>query len=230
MLTACGVSDIGPVRKTNEDGFAADEELQLFVVADGMGGHLAGEVASSLAVETIAGFIRRSEEDGDCSWPYGIEPDLSFCGNRLRTAIHLANRRVFRAAEKYDEYTGMGTTVVCALDLGKPPHGRPRRRQPPVPVADGTLTQLTIDDTWAATVSRGPQPRHRSAANASDAPRADQRARRARQAEVHLQEHELQRRRDAPALLGRLHNVVDDDELSRAAERRRSAGRDLARG
>ena len=105
MFSAFGVSDAGPVRKTNEDRFAADERLQLMVVADGMGGHLAGDVASSLAVDTITGFVRRSEEEGECSWPYGIDPDLSFCSNRLRTAIHLANRRVFRAAEKYDDYT-----------------------------------------------------------------------------------------------------------------------------
>jgi serine/threonine protein phosphatase PrpC len=83
-----------------------------------MGGHAAGEIASSLAVETITGFIRRTEEDADCSWPYGVEPALSFASNRLRTAIHLANRRVFRAAERHDEYTGMGTTIVGAFISG----------------------------------------------------------------------------------------------------------------
>jgi PPM family protein phosphatase len=70
------------------------------------------------AVETITGFIRRTEEDADCSWPYGVEPALSFASNRLRTAIHLANRRVFRAAERHDEYTGMGTTIVGAFISG----------------------------------------------------------------------------------------------------------------
>src|SRR4026209_3065484 len=94
VLSAYGATDIGPVRKTNEDNFASDEGLQLFVVADGMGGHSAGEAASSLAVETIVGFIRRSGADGDgeFSWPYGIDPALTFGSNRLRTAIYLANR------------------------------------------------------------------------------------------------------------------------------------------
>jgi PPM family protein phosphatase len=63
VLEAHGQSDTGPVRKSNQDRFISDTALHLFIVADGMGGHSAGEVASSLAVETITGFIRRTEED-----------------------------------------------------------------------------------------------------------------------------------------------------------------------
>jgi protein phosphatase len=121
-----------------------------------MGGHAAGEVASSLAVETIVGFIRGTEEDGELSWPYGIEPELSFSGNRLRTASHLANRRVFRVAERHDEYTGMGTTVVSALIAGRRlavAHAGDSRLYL---YAGGHLTQLTRDDTWAATVLAPP--------------------------------------------------------------------------
>ena len=106
MIEAFGVSDAGPVRSSNEDRFLADDELALGVVADGMGGHAAGEVASRLAVEAIENFIRRSQEPGDFSWPCGIDSTLSFAGNRLRTAIHLANRRVFRAAEGHDDRRG----------------------------------------------------------------------------------------------------------------------------
>jgi hypothetical protein len=98
VLSAYGATDIGPVRKTNEDNFASDEGLQLFVVADGMGGHSAGEVASSLAVETIVGFIRRSESEGDgeFSWPYGVDP-LSL--RATGPDGHLLNRRVFARRE-----------------------------------------------------------------------------------------------------------------------------------
>src|SRR5262245_3772513 len=115
MVHACGLSNPGLVRKTNEDSFISDLELRLFVVADGMGGHSAGEVASRLAIEAIDGFMRRSHGDTEFSWPYGVDPNLSYDGNRLKTAIHLANRRVFRAAETHDDYTGMGTTVVGAV-------------------------------------------------------------------------------------------------------------------
>jgi protein phosphatase len=124
----------------------------LFAVADGMGGHEAGEVASRLAIEAISGFIRRSAADTDFSWPYGLDGNLSYDGNRLRTAIHLANRRIFRAAESNDDYSGMGTTIVGLLANGT--------RVAIANVGDsrlyllrrGKLEQLTQDDSWAATI------------------------------------------------------------------------------
>jgi PPM family protein phosphatase len=213
VLTACGVSDIGPARKTNEDSFAADEHLQLLVVADGMGGHLAGEVASSLAVETIAGFVRRSKEDGECSWPYGIDPELSFCSNRLRTAVHLANRRVFRAAEKYDEYTGMGTTVVCALISGNHlavGHAGDSRLYL---FANGALTQLTTDDTWEATVL-AEQPGSTSTPQARSMRHVLTNVLGAREhADVHLHEYELRGGETILLCSDGLHNALTDQEL-----------------
>jgi protein phosphatase len=152
---AFGVSDKGRVRKGNEDAFASVDDLQLFIVADGMGGHNAGEVASQLAIEAIVGFVRRSSEGSEFSWPYGIDPNLSYDGNRLRTAIYLANRRVFRAAEANDDYTGMGTTVVCALISGDKldklivGHVGDSRLYMKT---DTGLQQLTRDDSWAATI------------------------------------------------------------------------------
>jgi PPM family protein phosphatase len=140
------------VRRTNEDALFIDEALGLLIVADGMGGHAAGEVASRLAVEAVAGFIRRTSEDHEHSWPYGIDSTLSFNANRLRTAVHLANRRVFREAENHDDYTGMGTTIVAALvadDALSIAHVGDSRMYHAV---DGHLVQLTRDDSWAATV------------------------------------------------------------------------------
>lgn len=152
MSHAFGVSDKGRVRKGNEDAFASVDELQLFIVADGMGGHNAGEVASQLAIEAIVGFVRRTSDGSEFSWPYGIDPNLSFDGNRLRTAIYLANRRVFRAAEANDDYTGMGTTVVCALVAGaRLIVGHVGDSRLYVKDAAG-LRQQTRDDSWAATI------------------------------------------------------------------------------
>jgi hypothetical protein len=129
-----------------------DEALGLLIVADGMGGHAAGEVASRLAVEAVTSFIRRTSEDQEHSWPYGIDSDLSFNANRLRTAVHLANRRVFREAENHDDYTGMGTTIVAALvangTMSIAHVGDSRMYL----AGNGQLVQLTRDDSWAATV------------------------------------------------------------------------------
>jgi serine/threonine protein phosphatase PrpC len=150
MIQAFAATDAGPVRKNNEDSCAVEDDLQVYVVADGMGGHSAGEVASRLAVEALVSFMRRSHEDPDVTWPYGLDRDLSFHANRLRTAINLANRRIFRAAESHDDYTGMGTTIVSALIAdGRLVVGHVGDSR--LYLWNGTaLAQLTRDDTWAA--------------------------------------------------------------------------------
>jgi protein phosphatase len=150
MLRAHGISDPGTTRKINEDALFSDEALGLFIVADGMGGHAAGEVASRLAIEAIEGFIRRSHTDRDFSWPYGIDASLGYDGNRLRTAIGLANRRVFRAAESHDDYTGMGSTVVAALVAGRRLSIGSVGDSRLYLWSDSTLTPLTEDDSWVA--------------------------------------------------------------------------------
>ena len=155
MFTAHGASHPGNVRKINEDSWRIDPDLGVFLVADGMGGHNAGEVASEMAVDTILSFLRRTYEGDDVTWPYGIDPRLSFEGNRIMTAIRLGNRRVFKSAESRDEFTGMGTTVVAALIDGD--------RLVFAGVGDsrlyassgGEFVQLTTDDSWVATLRKG---------------------------------------------------------------------------
>jgi protein phosphatase len=152
MLTAFGVTHAGRVRKTNEDSLFWDERHGVFLVADGMGGHNAGETASRLAVDTITHFLKRSRSGDDFTWPYGINPTLSFHANRLVTAIKLANRRVFKTGESRDEYMGLGTTVVVALvedgELTYAGVGDSRIYR----VLDGTLSQMTKDDSWVETL------------------------------------------------------------------------------
>jgi protein phosphatase len=85
------------------------------VVADGMGGHNAGEVASALAVETIAGFFRESRADAEFTWPYKGDPDRPEDQNRLVAAVKLANLRIYEAQAADARKKGMGTTVVAIL-------------------------------------------------------------------------------------------------------------------
>ena len=150
-LTVGSRTDVGP-RKMNQDHFGWWPEIGLFVVADGMGGHNAGEVASHMAVETIHGFIQESAVTSDITWPFGIEVNNSIDLNRLTTAIRLANRRIYSEGSKSPELSGMGTTVVAALVAGD--------RIIIASVGDsriyrfrqGALEQLTKDDTWLASV------------------------------------------------------------------------------
>jgi PPM family protein phosphatase len=149
MIAFFGQTDIGKRRALNEDTVHAQDGL--FLVCDGMGGHKAGEVASKLAAEAIAGFIRRSAEDPEMTWPYGYDTTLSYDANRLSTAINLANRIVFRKAASADDYTGMGTTVAAAII----PSRRPQLTYAHVGdsrvylIRAGAMAQLTRDDTWA---------------------------------------------------------------------------------
>jgi len=150
MLEAHGQTDVGRRRKLNEDNFLVDPEPNLYAVCDGMGGHNAGEVASKMAIETLAAFIEKSHREKEITWPYGLDVNLSFDGNRLKTAIKLANKKVFRAADNREDYTGMGTTIVAALvtantmTIGSAGDSRCYL------VRDGKLTQLTRDDSWVS--------------------------------------------------------------------------------
>src|SRR5512140_3218864 len=148
MIEALGRTDVGRRRKINEDSFLVSLETNLFAVCDGMGGHNAGEVASKLAIDTLAGFIQTSGAEHDSTWPFGLDPNLSFDANRLKTAIRLANSRVFQAAEKREELTGMGTTVVAALVSGDVMTIGSAGDSRCYLVHEGKLIQLTRDDSW----------------------------------------------------------------------------------
>ena len=153
MIDAFGVTHPGRVRTVNEDALLVDEAQRLFLVADGMGGHHAGDVASRIAVETVQTFMARSQHQSECTWPYGIDSTLSLDANRLLTALKLANRKVFKAADERDDYTGMGTTIVAALAgdasicFGGVGDSRIYAH------SAGTLDQMTEDDSWLASVS-----------------------------------------------------------------------------
>ncbi len=144
-------TDVGP-RKMNQDHHGWWPDLGLYVVADGMGGHNAGEVASHLAVETIHGFIAESATAADITWPFGLEVKNSIEVNRLTTAVRLANRKIYSEGSRQPELSGMGTTVVAALVAGDKVVlvgvGVSRIYR----LRGGSLEQLTSDDTWLASV------------------------------------------------------------------------------
>jgi protein phosphatase len=109
------LTDVGRKRKGNEDSHFVNPDQNLFVVADGMGGHAAGEVASRIAVEAINEFICLTGGDEEITWPFGLDENISYDGNRLKTAIRFANKRVIEATREKAEYEGMATTVAAVL-------------------------------------------------------------------------------------------------------------------
>ena len=111
---AWGLTDVGLQREHNEDSFVVLKEYDLYVVADGMGGHRAGDVASKLATDTISEFFRSTAND-DVTWPFHFDANLSEEENRLLTGIRVANRQIFERSTRSREYHGMGTTVVGAM-------------------------------------------------------------------------------------------------------------------
>ncbi len=151
MVRAFGVTDKGRVRPVNEDCWAFDDARNLCVVADGMGGHRAGEVAARIAVDTVIRFLA-ADTPRVSHWPFGYDESLSDIGNRLRTAIHMAHVQVLQAAVTSQQYSGMGTTIVAAIVHGdrlSVGHVGDSRLYL---VAGEQIRQLTHDDSWMASM------------------------------------------------------------------------------
>ena len=147
-MVAGGATHPGRVRPHNEDGLLIEIGLGLVVVADGMGGHKAGEVASALALDSMRAFMTRVSEDHDHTWPFGLERTLDRNGNRLRTAVKLANRRVFRESERRDQYSGMGTTIAAAIVDGPSVVVCGVGDSRVYLIGDVDMERLTRDHTW----------------------------------------------------------------------------------
>ena len=110
-VEAAGRTHVGR-RAHNEDAMLLDEELGVFVVADGMGGYEGGEVASQVVVETVRRFFADNAGDAELTWPWGFEPGRSFVTNLLTVALRLANREV--RARRRGRLASMGATAVAA--------------------------------------------------------------------------------------------------------------------
>ncbi len=110
-------TDVGMKRTHNEDYFSLMEDEQLFIVADGMGGHASGEVASRMAAEIVSEFYQHTKDE-EATWPYKMDRSLSYIENRLVCGIKLANYKIYEAASKDVRFKGMGTTLVTCLVNG----------------------------------------------------------------------------------------------------------------
>lgn len=115
VIESAGITDVGRKRTNNEDSLFVDDDQNLYVVADGMGGHQAGEVASKLVVETIRDYMKRFQEDDNAEELEDTDESLSKEANRLLSGIQLANRGVYHVASNKEKYKGMGSTLSAAL-------------------------------------------------------------------------------------------------------------------
>ena len=111
VIESAGITDRGKKRQGNEDSLFIEDSLGLYVVADGMGGHQAGEVASRLVVDTIGDYIKNRRESADNENPINGDETLSPEADRLMSGIHLSNKAVHEAARGNSSYRGMGSTV-----------------------------------------------------------------------------------------------------------------------
>ena len=157
-LSFCASSHVGVRRTTNQDSYCARPELGLFAVADGVGGHAAGEVASRAALEAMEQAIGETRgRKADDTWPFEFQPALGVDGNRLNWALHLANVRVRTEMDAGRDRKGMATTVAAVLLEGdaRGPHN-PARSVTIAHVGDsriyrwrrGQIDRLTRDHSW----------------------------------------------------------------------------------
>ncbi len=136
-----GMTDVGRRRDSNEDSFLDADDLGLYAVADGMGGHAAGEVASRMAIETLLQTMREQP------WS-GSQPGIDEVGNALRDAIESANRKICESVETRAEWRGMGTTMVAMAAVGSDAVigyvGDSRAYR----LRAGQMERLTSDHSW----------------------------------------------------------------------------------
>jgi protein phosphatase len=143
------VSDPGLRRSSNEDSYCTCADIGLYIVADGMGGHVAGEVASRVAVEAIQSFIHETAgADKNRTWPFPFDPTLSFEANRLKAAFRLANRRIAATIADSQDLRGMATTASALLASKNSACVAHVGDSRVYVLRDGRLEQLTHDHSW----------------------------------------------------------------------------------
>ena len=146
-VKAYGLTHVGRQRQHNEDTFLVEDGAKLYLVADGMGGHAAGEIASRIAVDSISEFILHTKED-DGTWPHAYDEQFRRTTNRLMAAVRMANTRVLEAMRKDARLRGMGTTVVaCMADESMMSFAHVGDSRAYL-IRDNQLSRITNDHSW----------------------------------------------------------------------------------
>ena len=143
-----GQTDVGLKRDHNEDNLLVSDELGLFAVADGMGGHAAGEVASETAILQIENFVQKVHRDPDKEVPLEPKDGLTSDELVLHTAVIIANKRVCSLAEENKTYGGMGTTLALIYFTEGKAHVAHVGDSRVYLFRENELTRLTRDHSW----------------------------------------------------------------------------------
>jgi len=150
IVESASITDKGKKRAANEDALILEDALGLYVVADGMGGHRAGDIASRLVVETIGEYIKNSIDNDDCDQTVDFDETLSREANRLLSSIRMSNQVVHAASLKNRSCRGMGSTVsaiyftestLIAANVGD---------SPIYLIRDGKIKLLSVPHTFLA--------------------------------------------------------------------------------
>jgi serine/threonine protein phosphatase PrpC len=144
-IEVAGQTDVGRKRSHNEDNFAIMAEYGLYVVADGMGGHASGEVASKMAVDTLQEFFAATADDPERTWPYKMDRGKGYEENRLITGIKLCNLRIYEQAQRNAKQRGMGTTLAALFAVEDGVYVAHVGDSRVYRIRDGSLEQLTED-------------------------------------------------------------------------------------
>jgi serine/threonine protein phosphatase PrpC len=150
VVDSAGITDVGKRRKANEDSYYMDDDLQIYVVADGMGGHKAGEVASRIVVETIQDRMNQKPSNTDGENLITLDQELSPDATRIMAGIHLANQAVFTLSENNKDYKGMGSTMSAILLAGARVIAANVGDSPIFLIRNNTIEELSTPHTYMA--------------------------------------------------------------------------------
>ena len=147
QIEGYAASETGPVREHNEDSWLVDVDGSLFVVADGMGGHAAGEIASRIAVDTVAEVMLGAQDPEETRLLTHVEDPSDMLRERLRYAMNQAALNIRRAVDENPTYMGMGTTLVVVIIEDSQAHLAHVGDSRAYLVRDGRIQRLTRDHT-----------------------------------------------------------------------------------